>query len=162
MSTFPCLRRKSRSARITPPSRRGAALVECALTLPIIVLILLALLDLGMAATRYNGLAEVTRHIARETIRHGSLAPPTEGTWGPSPFYGSMASESDLVASARRKLLLTLADDVLISIMWLDGANSPGSRVQVEAVTVHKPLIPGLFVWGPLELRSSTTMSIVN
>lgn len=143
-------------------SRRGVALVECAFTLPIVTLVVMALLDLGMAATRYNALAEVSRHIAREAIRHGSLAPMAEGTWGPDEFQGTMATESEMVASARKKLLLTEAEDVTVGITWLDDSNAPGARVRVEVSTRHPPLLPGLFVWGALPLKSATTMGIVN
>jgi hypothetical protein len=122
----------------------------------------MALLDLGIAASRYNGLAEVSRHIAREIVRHGSLAPQSEGTWGPAEFNGSMASDTDMVRSARKKLLLMQPGDVTVHITWLDSQNGPGDRVTVEVSTWHHPLVPGLFVWGPLQLRSATTMCIVN
>lgn len=144
------------------PSRHGVAMLECALTLPIVLVVLAGLLDLGLAATQYNALAEVSRHIAREAIRHGSLAPATEGTWGPEEFHGTMATESEMVAGARTKLIVTRAENVEVSITWLDNSNVPGSRVLVEVATLHQPVIRGLWVWGTLELKSSTTMTIVN
>jgi Flp pilus assembly protein TadG len=145
-----------------PGGRRGVAVLECALTLPIVLVALAGLLDLGLAATQYNGLAEVSRHIAREAIRHGSLAPAMEGTWGPEEFQGTMATESEMVAGARTKLIVTEAENVEVRITWLDNSNAPGNRVMVEVSTLRQPLIRGLLVWGPLELRSSTTMTIVN
>lgn len=160
--SLPSFAHRFRSAPPATRSRRGVALVESALTFPIVVLVLMALLDLGMAATRYNALAEVSRHIAREAIRHGSLAPDSEGTWGANRIQGSMDMDSEMVASARSKLLFMRADDVTIDVTWPDGGNAPGDRVRVEVTTWHLPLIPGLFAWGPLELRSATTMCIVN
>ena len=62
--------------------RRGAALVEAAITLPVFFVIIFALLDLGLAAVRYNALAEVSRRIAREAVLRGALTPLTTGTWG--------------------------------------------------------------------------------
>ena len=52
--------------------------------------------------------------------------------------------------------------DISVQITWPDGDNLPRDRVQVAVEYEHAALIPGLFPWGPLPLRSSTTMRIVN
>ena len=72
------------SMRTPQPARRGTTIVECAITLPVLFLVLFSLLDLGIAATRYNSLAEVARRIAREAVLHGSLAPDSAAPGGPT------------------------------------------------------------------------------
>jgi hypothetical protein len=137
-------------------------MVECAFALPIILLVLFALLDLGLAAARYNALAEAARRIARETIIHGSLAPESIGAWGPDEFVGTAAAGSDIVIPARDILLAMPHHLVNVHVAWPDGDNSPRDRVEVEVTYRHEPLIPALFVWGPIDLRSVATMRIVN
>jgi hypothetical protein len=51
---------------------------------------------------------------------------------------------------------------VSVRVSWPDGDNSPRDRVEVELTYQHEPLIPALFAWGTLDLRSATTMQIVN
>ena len=53
--------------------RPGATLVECAIALPVMFFVLFALLDLGLAATRYNTLAEVARKIRQRQYCMGRL-----------------------------------------------------------------------------------------
>lgn len=148
----------------TPRRRRrcGATVVECAITLPVMLLVLFALLDLGLATMRYNSLAEASRRVAREAIIHGSLAPETSGTWGPDEYQGTAADSSVVVTSIQGLLPTMQESDVTVRITWLDGDNAPRDRVQVETTYQHQPLIPGLAVWGPLDLHSVATMHIVN
>lgn len=144
------------------PRRCGATMVECAITLPVMLLVLFALLDLGLAAMRYNSLAEASRQIAREAIIHGSLAPDTSGTWGPGEYLGTAGDATDFVTSIQGLLPTMKKSDVTVRVTWLDGDNSPRDRVQVETAYQHQPLIPGLAVWGTLDLHSVATMHIVN
>src|SRR3954451_11250098 len=84
--------------------RNGAAMLECAIALPVMLLALFALLDLGLAATRYNALAEAARQIARQAILHGSLAPAEIGSWGPTQFVGTAADSSNIVQALHGRL----------------------------------------------------------
>jgi Flp pilus assembly protein TadG len=143
-------------------SRAGATVLECAFVLPIVLVMLFALLDLGIAAVRYNALAEASRRIAREAIIHGSLAPTDSETWGPTEFVGTAADSSQIVSSVRGVLPTMAGNLVSVRVSWPDGDNSPRDRVEVEMTYRHEPLIPALFAWGTLELRSATMMRIVN
>ena len=102
----------------------GATLVECAIALPVMFFVLFALLDLGLAATRSNTLAEVARKIAREAVLHGSLSPSSNGTWGPNPYAGTVADGSPIVASAQNMVPTMSADDVSVQVTWPDNDNS--------------------------------------
>jgi Flp pilus assembly protein TadG len=144
------------------PKRRGAAALECAITLPIMLLALFALLDLGLAATRYNALAEAARQIARQAIVHGSLAPAAVGSWGPTQFVGTAADSSNIVQSVHGRLPTMSENHVNIEVTWPDSDNSPRDRVQVQVTYQHQPLVPGLTLWGAIDLRSVATMRIVN
>jgi hypothetical protein len=142
--------------------RRGATVLECAFVLPVVLLILFALLDLGIAAVRYNALADASRRIAREAVLHGTLAPPESGTWGPAEYVGTAGDGSQFANTVQGVLPTMDADSVRLRVSWLDGDNSPRDRVEVELSFQHEPLVPALFAWGTLDLQSSTTMRIVN
>jgi len=142
--------------------RTGSTILECAIVLPVLFVILFAMLDLGIAAVRYNSLAEASRRIAREAILHGSLAPEASGTWGPDEFSGTVADSSELVDPARGMIPTMEEGRVNVHVTWPDNDNSPRDRVQVEIQYEHEPLVPGLLPWGPLNLRSVATMHIVN
>ena len=142
--------------------RSGATIVESALLLPVLTLTLFSMLDLGLAAMRYNALAEASRRIAREAIMHGSLAPETSSIWGPTAYSGTVADTSDVVVPARGMLPTMAETQVSVQVTWPDSDNSPRDRVQVELAYEHRSLVPGLFPWGPFDLRSVATMHIVN
>lgn len=156
------IRTRQRDYCRAPCCRVGVTLAESAVVLPVVILVLFALLDLGLAALRYNSLAEATRLIARETIIHGSLAPSELGTWGPEEFEGTAADESAIVDAVKNHLPTMSSSQVSVRVTWPDNGNSPRDPVQVELSYLHKPLIPTLFAWGPLDLRSVATMNIVN
>lgn len=142
--------------------RDGATMVECAIVLPVLLLALFALLDLGLATTRYNALSESARQIARSAIIHGSLAPPEVGTWGPTQFVGTANDSSTIVQSVHGLLPTMPATLVNIQVTWPDNDNGPRDRVRVQVSYTHHPLVPGLTGWGPIDLQSVATMHIVN
>jgi Flp pilus assembly protein TadG len=143
-------------------SRSGVTMLECAIVLPVMFVTLFGMLDLGIAAARYNALAEAARRIAREAIIHGSLAPQESSKWGPSEYVGTGADNSDIAIAAKPVFLAMPSNLVTIRVTWPDANNSPRDRVRVEVSYRHEPLIPQLFVWGPINLRAVSTMSIVN
>lgn len=155
-------RRTNRARPFRASPRRGATVVESAILLPVLILVLFAMLDLGLAAVRYNSLAEASRRIAREAIKHGSLSAEWSDMWGTAEYSGNAADGSDFVAPVKGMLPTMNDEHVSVEVTWPDGDNSPRDRVRVETEYEHDSLIPGLFPWGPLELQSVTTMHIVN
>jgi Flp pilus assembly protein TadG len=143
-------------------SRRGVAILECALVLPVLLFVLFSMLDLGLAAVRYNALAEASRRIAREAILHGATAPTSSGMWGPATFAGTAADSSTIVAPVKNMLPTMIASDVNISVTWPDSDNSPRDPVQVVVTYVHHPIVPAISVWGAITLKSTATMHVVN
>jgi hypothetical protein len=153
---------RNRTRTVLCGLRTGSTVLECAVTLPVLFFVLFALLDLGIAATRYNALAEIARRIAREAVLHGSLAPDSSGSWGPAEHSGSLADGSAIVAPAVNMIPTMDGSDVSVIVRWIDGDNSPRDRIQVDVAYQHQPLIPGVCPWGPLSLNSTATMHVVN
>jgi hypothetical protein len=142
--------------------RSGVTMLECAIVLPVMFITLFGMLDLGIAAARYNALSEAARRIAREAVIHGTLAPQESSKWGPNEYVGTGGDDSDIARSAQPVFLAMPRNLVTIRVTWPDANNSPHDRVRVEVSYRHEPLIPQLFVWGPINLRAVSTMSIVN
>jgi hypothetical protein len=60
-------------------------------------------------------------------------------------------------------MLPTMSPELVsVRLAWPDMDNSPRDRVEVELSFEHRPLIPGIALWQPLNLRSRATMHIVN
>jgi hypothetical protein len=142
--------------------RSGAVVLENAFVLPVTFLLIFALLDLGLAAVRFNALSEAARSVAREVILHGSMARDPLQPWGTSEFNGTAAAGEDIVRTAQAVLPTMRHDDVTVAVSWLDGDNSPRDRIRVRMTYQHQPLVPLLFAWGPLDLRAEAVMRIVN
>jgi Flp pilus assembly protein TadG len=145
-----------------PTTRSGATMIECAFALPVMLMLLFGMLDLGLAAARYNALSDAARRVARAAIIHGSLESTRTAAWGPQEFAGTAADNSPIAMAANAVLPAMPKDEVNIHVSWPDNNNSPGDRVQVEISYRHQPLLPRLFAWGPLTLRAVSTMQIVN
>lgn len=143
-------------------NRRGATAVEAAIVLPVLFAVLFAILDLGIAATRYNAIAEVAHRVAREAVLHGSLSEDSADMWGPSEYSGTLADGSEVMATAANMIPTMDASDVRVRVSWPDVDNSPRDRVRVDVEYDHVPLVPLFCPWGTLELRSTATMHVVN
>jgi hypothetical protein len=142
--------------------RSGVAMAECAIVLPILFFMVMALVDLGIATVRYNAVASAARCIARTAVIRGSECPVSADMWGPENYEGTAADGSATVASIQNLLPTMANEDVLVSVSWLDNDNSPRDRVEVEVRYIHQPLIPGIFPWGQLDLSSISTVHVVN
>jgi len=142
---------------------RGATAIEAAVVLPIALLALFAILDLGLASLRYNVLAEAARRLARAAVMRGDETPSEIGNdWGPTEIIATAADSIDPALTIHPLLPTMDPADVSIRMTWPDATNNAGSRVRVELQYEHQPLVPGFNPWGAIELESSSQMRIVN
>ncbi|WP_404310835.1 TadE/TadG family type IV pilus assembly protein [Neorhodopirellula lusitana] len=142
--------------------RRGVSAVETAITLPIFLWILLAMLDLGIAVMRHNSLNDAATRLGRAAVIHGDMTSHLIAPWGPEPVHTSAASGLPVVEVIHLKIPTMSPEEVLVDMSWPDGENGPDDRVQVDVSYTHQSLVPGLFPWGPFDLHASTTMPIIN
>lgn len=142
---------------------RGATAIEAAVVLPIVLLALFAILDLGLASLRYNVLAEAARRLARAAVMRGEETPSEMGNdWGPTEIIATAADSMDPALTIHPLLPTMDPAEVSIRMTWPDATNNAGSRLRVELQYQHKPLIPGFNPWGAIELESSSQMRIIN
>jgi hypothetical protein len=130
---------------------RGQALVEFALALPIFLVMMMAVFDLGRAIYMYNGVAEAARELARVT----SVYPGTP--------LGSEPQTAAVLAT--QKHLIPALGNPTFACVDIDGSSITkpcvaGMQVKVVIVAPYAPVTPGLSLVGTLNLASSSTFSI--
>jgi Flp pilus assembly protein TadG len=112
--------------------RRGQALVEFSLALPIFLVMLVAVFDFGRGVYTYNGLSEAAREISRITAVYPGLV------------LGASQQTADRV-SVQKSLTPGMSDPVF-ACLKVDGTASPdipctsGDYVQVTVSSVYQPL----------------------
>lgn len=124
--------------------RKGATLVEAAISLGLMLSVLIFVLDYAVASFRSQTLNYLADRLAREAAIHGTRTSPTwrGGPWGPTAVQTTLAG-TDAVAQMGRVFCNTLPNaDVTIRITWPSGSNEMGNPVLVN---VEMPWSPALF-----------------
>ena len=132
---------------------RGQALVEFALALPIFLVLMLAVFDLGRGIYMYNGVAEAARELARVT----SVYPGTDVALGST-------TQTAAVLAAQKALIPGLGDPTFTCVD-IDGSSITdecvaGMQVKVVINAPYQPVTPVLSMVGNILLASSSTFSI--
>jgi Flp pilus assembly protein TadG len=167
--------------RMRARARRGAALVEAAVMLTLLLTLIFGIFELGIALFRNHVACEAARQGARVAIVHGYLAPVANmNAWGPTPasypaltarsLYASTTSytvqaddPSDELAGAIRPYLVGLDPGaVTLAIGWPDGDNEPGHRVTVSVTTSYRHPIAFLFGGEWISLAAASTMTVAH
>jgi Flp pilus assembly protein TadG len=172
----------------TPRGRRPAATtVECAVIYPLTFLLILGLVITAQGVARYQEVAALARDGARYASTHGAQyrkdtgegtgSPGTYSSTGGAKFWYSadptQASGSDtswagdIYDSAVRPKLVALDPTQLNFQVGYPSVinqptkpdNWPGSQV---SVTVKYNWLPQLYVVGPIQLSSTSSMAITN
>jgi hypothetical protein len=152
---------------LPPPGnrRRGATLVEAAITLLVFLVLVVGLADLTVGVLRFNTLSQAARQGAREAVVHGRQAPAgwNGGPWGPDTIDVVASAEGVPVADAVRPMLVNCdPDQTRIVAEWPDGSNAVGKRVRVTVTTPYRPLVTFLFGNPTFTLRAVSTMPIAH
>ena len=142
----------SRQRRLTRLAEDGGqSLVEFALVVPLLLVLMVGLVDLGRGLQTYVGLANALREVAREASVHGSGA--TE-PWGPTD------NDATVEARVRARAAGLVAGDIGVTSSWPGGNNARGSEVVVAGTYVFRPIASGLISAATLTFSSSTRARI--
>jgi Flp pilus assembly protein TadG len=152
--------------KLTNPSpgkshRSGATLVESAITLPLLLLIIFGVIDLGLAVHRAALCHEMARIGARMVIVHGADA-RRNGVWSASQATAAIHDQIDPILQAAA----VDPANVQVSVTWQKAGsgpypNSPGSYVTVQVSLISVSHIPFLRL-SPLNISSDSRMVISN
>ena len=162
----PSLRTAARRARAGRGScRRGAAMVETALTILLVLMLIFGMLDLGLAVFRHQMLSFAARRAVREAIVHGQYADKL-GKWGPETVGGTDVPLTELEHPIRDLLIGSLTGldpaEVHVQIEWPAGDNKYRSPVRVSLNTTYTPMTTFILPNLSLPLWASSTMPIAH
>lgn len=145
-------------------ARRGAVAVEGAIISSVFLLLMLVMIDIGVAVFRQYVISQAARHGARQAIVHGLNAPSTGGFGGPwgTGTLTVMAHENEPRANAIRPMCQTCKlDETQIVVEWPQNSNDVGRPVRVTVTTPYRPILLSLIGTG-WTLRASSTMLIAH
>ena len=138
---------------------RAQALVETALVLPLLLLLIVGLFDVGRAIWLSNTLATAVREGTRYGIVHGALsASPT----GPGAASYTPPDTDTTITAQVRNYASGVPNNLTVLSTWPDGNANRGSRIVVSATFPFTPILSQVFLGGGLgiTLRSSSTLVI--
>ena len=150
-------RRSRRHLRSGRPGRSGQALVEFALALPIFLLLMMAVFDLGRAIYMYNGVR-----------RGGTRAGPGHERLCRNSTLGEQRQRPPRSWRPRRPLVPKPGRS-RPSSAWISTDRYPaspktykwqGMQVKVVIIAPYAPVTPVLSLVGTIDLKSSSTFSI--
>ena len=131
--------------------------MEFALAVPIFLVILMAVFDLGRAIYMYNGVSQAAREVARATSVHPCTGNPCT--------LGNSLETADALAT-QKGLIPGLSDPTIICVD-IDGSaiNSsttcvPGNQLRVTVTAAFTPITPLLGLTGTWNLQSTSSVAI--
>ena len=140
---------------------RGQGLVEFSLTIVVFLVILMGVVDFGMAIYKFNGVSQAAREIARVTSVHPCATP---GALTCAPGI-SMSAETQEVIDIQKGLVPGLANPTFKCIDQ-SGVEKPGAcdfsqdSVQVEIEAPYQPITPLLGLTGQWDMKGSSSAQI--
>ena len=139
-------------------SDHGQALVEMALMLPVLLLLLVGVFDLGRAVWLSNTLAMAVREGSRYGVVHGALSASPAGPG--SATYTAPDVDTAIASAVQR--YATGIPNLTVNASWPDGDANRGSRIVVSASFPFTPILAEAFLGNALHvtLQSSSTLVI--
>lgn len=125
---------------------RGQSLVEFAIMVPVLVVLLVGLADVGRAYLAYTTLGNAVREAARDAAVRGS---GSAAPWGPA------ANDASVTAAVRARATGLDAPAVSVSSSWPQGNNARGSEVVISASYAFQPVAAA--VLGNISFSLSAT-----
>src|SRR5688572_27376977 len=138
---------------------RGQALVETALVLPLLLLLIVGLFDVGRAVWLSNTLASAVREGSRYGVVHGALSgSPT----GPGSASYTQRDTATAITEDVRNYAAGVPGSLTEKSTWPDGNANRGSRIVVSASFPFIPILSQVFLGSGLgiTLQSSSTLVI--
>ena len=117
-------------------SNKGMALVEFALVAFVLFIVIFGIVEMGRMLLVYTTLTNAARGGVRYAMVHGSDRAGS-GVNGPSSTGATTNVQNTVTALASAGALNT--GNLVVHVNYLDGTNTPGSRVSVTAMYPYDP-----------------------
>ncbi len=143
-----------------PSGERGQSMVEFSLVIIVFLVLLMGVLDFGMAIYKFNGVSQAAREIARVTSVHPCAGDP--------PCDPGSSTETQDAIEVQEALVPGLEVDTGDDISCIDdtGANVTGPcdfskhSVKVEVTADYNPITPLLGLTGPWTMEGASSAQI--
>ncbi len=132
---------------------RGQSLVEFALMVPVLLLLIVGLIDIGQGLQAYVALGNAVRETARETAVHGAAA---SSKWGPT------ANDANVTTSVRSRAVGLDGSAITVTSSWPSGSNAQGNEAVITATYTFRPAASALIGGVTLPLSAQTRVRIQN
>jgi len=145
---------------IDPRDQRGQGLVEFSMTIVIFLVILMGVVDFGMAVYKFNGVSQAARELARVTSVHPCVAP------GALTCAPGGSAETAAVVGVQKALIPALEDPVFTCVdeAGVDVSPNPCDfskhSVQVTITAPYRPVTPLLGLTGTWTMKGSSSAQI--
>jgi hypothetical protein len=139
-------------------SESGQSVAEFSIVIIVFLVMLMGVVDFGMAVYKFNGVSQAAREIARVTSVH-----PCAGAGPCTP--GSSAKTQEVVA-VQKALIPGLDDPVITCIDDSGAAVAPNPcdfskhSVRVEIVAPYQPVTPLLGLTGSWDMKGTSSAQI--
>lgn len=134
--------------------------MECAVVLSVAMFVVLAILELGLAAWKHNCLAAAARRLVRTAAVHGAHCPSE--VWGPVAVTGTASDASPPAVELQAALTICDPDKVTYSIDWPDADNDPGDVVRVTLEAEEDSTLLSLVLGGPVRLTATAHAQVAH
>lgn len=150
--------------RRTRQNRSGAAIVEAAISLGVLLTFLVFLLDFAIASYRSEALNYLADRVARAAAVQGpkALSSFNGGPWGPATVNTTLLSNDRIATVARTHNLGLPASQVTIHVTWPAGSNAIGNPVVVTAEVPWTPSFVRPFIQSVMTLRGVSRQIITH
>jgi Flp pilus assembly protein TadG len=145
--------------RAKQPRRKGGTVAEAAIVITLFLVLVMGVIDMGLAIFQRQVLSEAARQGARQAIVHGSKGTTS---WGASQYGPASADTDAAIPNAIRPYLVGIDPaSVNITVQWLDSSNDDKNRVRVTLEYTYHPMTT-LVVQSTIPLSASSTMLIAH
>jgi Flp pilus assembly protein TadG len=135
-------------------SRRGSALVEFAVSAFLLVMVLFSVFEMTRFLLVYTTMDHAVRAGARYAITHGHDRSGGSGVDGEST--SASHSQVDTVVKNFASTGALTVSNVTVTVNYIDGTNTVGSRVEVQASYLYDPFIGWFNSLSGVNLRSTS------
>jgi hypothetical protein len=138
--------------------QRGQSLVEFSLVIVVFLVVLMGVVDFGMAIYKFNGVSQAAREIARVTSVHPCA--------GPSPCAPGSSSETQDVVAVQKGLIPDLGDPTITCVdetgtpVAPDPCDFSKHSVKVTITAVYRPITPLLGLAGTWTMEGDSSAQI--
>jgi len=138
--------------------QRGQGLVEFSITITLFLIVMMGVVDFGMAIYKYNGVSQAAREIARVTSVH-----PCAGS---SPCSPGGSAETQAVIDVQKSLIPGLDNPVFTCVDETGAPVSPNPcdfskhSVNVTITAPYAPVFPLLGLTGTWTMEGSSSAQI--